>query len=128
MIDLTLPPGFALQQDSDNTGAVACDGTVYSLRWHYTYKGSNGMLADVVIGRTPLTEWDGWDVAVSRVKTAEIAGHPAVVIDPATTDGLGSRSGVAFPGPFGMTFVSAANLSAGDLQLVAESVAGALGQ
>lgn len=120
---LDLPGEFVLQDDSVNTGVIACDGAVYAARWHYLYKSASGMTADIVIGRTLFNHWDGWDVAASRVHATVIAGRDAVVIEPVTPDGLASRSGVAFPEPFGMTFISAANLSSDELHRLAERVA-----
>jgi hypothetical protein len=64
-------------------------------------------------------------VAVSRVSTEVIGGRQAIVVRPATDDGLAQMSEVIFPEPFGKTDIDAFNLSAADLLAVAEAVAAA---
>jgi len=121
-LTLNLPPDYVLQADSMNTGVIACGDTVYAARWEYTHKASNGMTANIVIGRG-IFRYEEYDVAASRVKTAVFAGREAVLIEPWTPDGLAQRSGVLFPEPFGVTFIHAADLPLDELLRLAEIVA-----
>jgi hypothetical protein len=113
-MDLDLPSEYIIAVDSPNTGAIACSGTVYTARREYRVKTSNGMTADVIIGRS-IFRIERFDVATDRVGTAVVGGREAVVIEPITPDGLAQRSGVFFPESFGETFIAASSLPQHDL-------------
>jgi hypothetical protein len=126
-LDLILPADYVLETDSPNTSAIACGGTVTTARRNYTVRTSNGMTADVIIGRS-IFRLQQYDVAEERVTTETFGGLDAVLIRPVTADGLAQRSGVAFPEPFGSTFITATSLPLEDLLDVAALVGEATAQ
>jgi hypothetical protein len=123
-MSLNLPSSYQLQQESLNTGVVACAGRVYAARWHYAVQiSSTGNTADVVIVRSLFNHVLA-DVAADRVKATSIESRDVIVIEPLTTpNGISSWSAVIFPEPFGMTEIQAGGLPLDELLQLAESVA-----
>ena len=130
-LDVSLPPEYELQPYSANTGVIACGDTTTTARRNYTLGFADGVVADIVIGRS-IFRFERYHVTANRVRTAAFAGREAVVIEPASPDGqhvsgvfASTRSGVFFPESFGKTFISASGLPTEKLlelaQLVAET-------
>ena len=60
-------------------------------------------------------------VAESRVRSATIAGRPAVIVDPFTADGFGD-SAVVIREPWGITLIQANGLPTSEIVQIAESL------
>jgi len=122
---LGMPPGYALAEpdvEGSNPWAHACSGRPRLLGWRYSTTGAEGIPANVTIVRS-LIRYDTQDVATSQVSTRVIGGREAVVIRPASPDGLAQRVLVYFPEPFGTTSIHTFNLSEAEVLKVAEAVA-----
>lgn len=126
---LQMPDGYVIAtEDSANTGsnpwALSCGGTVRSRGWDFTTPGAQGIPAQVSVVRVT-TRYDTQSVAKSQVSTQTIGGREAVVVNPASSSGLGQRYLIYFPESFGKTSVQTFNLDQGAALKVAEAVAGA---
>lgn len=124
---LALPAEYILSdQDAGGTGnnpyAFSCSGQVATVGWTYDVAGASGTPATVSIVRSTNT-YDVQDVAASQVSTEVIRGREALVIRPASRDGLAQRHLIYFHEPFGMTFIHAFNLPESEVLKVAEAVA-----
>jgi len=124
---LVLPPGYVLsEQDAGGTGfnpyAFSCSGNVGSIGWTYDAAGPGGTPGTISIVRST-NSYDIQDVAASQVSTEVIRGREALVIRPASRDGLAQRHLIYFHEPFGMTFIHAFNLPESEVLKVAEAVA-----
>jgi len=117
---LALPDGYVLKQGYPQ--ATACSGRPSGLEWDFTVSGAQNIPADVTVIRV-ITRYATPDAAASRVSVQTINGRQAVVVTPATPDGLAQRSNAFFPEPFGMTAIYAFNLSQEELLKVAVAVA-----
>jgi hypothetical protein len=112
--------GFA--ETGTNPWAEACGGKAYLLGWGYNVIGAEGIPATVTIVRS-LLRYDTQDVAESQVSTQDIAGREAIVIRPISPSGLGQRTLIYFPEPFGATSIHTFNLPEAEALKVAEAVA-----
>jgi hypothetical protein len=121
-ISLQLPSKFELDEESLNTGAIACNGMVYTARWDYKIRYPSGLQESIVIARS-LFAFQTVDVAEDRLKLVEIEGRQAIVIEPFTAGPITSSSLVLFPEPFGMTKIQTSGVPVDDLMEVARAVA-----
>lgn len=123
---LNMPTGYVLEPGYPQ--ATACSGVPSGIEWVYSGSGAGGAPARVSVGRDVArlaTPGGETGVARSRVSTSVISGRDAIVVRPATTDGLAQISAVIFPESFGKTSVDAFNLSEADLLTIARAVADA---
>ena len=109
-------------QTPEEPVVVQCSGSVTGVNREYQGMAASGAPATLLIARGVSRAW-GADVAVDSVTEAKIGGRDAIIIKPATPDGIGQTSLVIFPEPFGITIVYAFSLSETELLAVAEAVA-----
>jgi hypothetical protein len=125
-LSLQLPPQYRLNEQSLNTGVIACGDKVYAARREFEVTlESLYYPASVLIGSSVFS-YDTVDVAENRVKPTTIAGRDAVLIEPLIPSGLVSPSRVVFPADFGSVFIMAIDLPLTDLLDLAEIVAKAI--
>jgi hypothetical protein len=101
----------------------ACGAAVTTLSYEYVSAGG-GPPASLGIVRT-VDHALGVDVAADRVTTMQIGGRAAIVVRPASPDGIGLTSEVIFPEPFGFTDIYAFSISEQELLAIATSVSAA---
>lgn len=114
--------GIGFVESGTNPWAEACGGKAYLIGWGYNVIGAEGIPATVSIVRSTLG-YTTQDVAVSQVSTEVIGGREAVVIRPASPDGLAQRYLVHFPESFGSTSIHTFNLPEAEVLKVAVAVA-----
>ena len=115
------PDGYELLPDSLNTGAVACEDTVYTARRNYRYRYAHGQPAEVVIGRALFTHVEE-EVSSDGVARRSFAGRTAIVIS-RVTDPIVQGYLVVFPERFGQTFIFAVGLTEAELEYLSRAVA-----
>lgn len=116
---LVLPAGYTLRDGFPQ--ATACGGNPSGLSWEFTSSRVDTP-TDISIVRS-IVRYDTTDAPASSVSVREIGGRQAVLVSPATPDGLAQRSAVYFPEPVGMTAIYAFSLPVDELLKVAEAVA-----
>lgn len=123
---LELPNKYLLDEDSLNTGVIACEEgeVVYTARRAYTRSLENSR-ADIVIGRSMLTHDTTNSFDPIMVVATEIGGRAAVLALPHEE---GKLTKAYFPEPFGYTFVHASGLPLQEFLELAETVALATAQ
>ena len=122
-LSVQLPSDFVFQPDSMNTGVIACAGKVYAARWDYKVSLPNSGQGRLTIVRSLLSHIPK-DVSANRVKTVEVGGRQAVLVEPLTPDGISSAAAIIFPEQFGVTEIQSAGIPLTQLLEVAELVAG----
>ncbi len=109
------PAGYVLNPGDPEV--IACSDVVTGVNRQYSFTNADGLPSEVLVSRSIATAW-GLDVAADRVKAVKVGRRDAIVIRPETPDGTGQTSMVLFPEPFGLTFVSAFNVSASELNQI----------
>src|SRR5438132_7518899 len=135
-LNVQLPPKFIFKPDDMNTGVIACEGAeVYTARWAYELPQPQFVdyPARLFIARGR-SSWIYADASADRVKTVDLGGRLAVVVEPVRPEGAGSlgqdgtQASVSFPETFGMTSVTSTGVPLSDLLEVAKIVGSATKQ
>jgi hypothetical protein len=126
-LDLRLPDSYKLDEQSLNTGVIACGDMVYAARWEYSTLQESGVAGRLFISRS-LFAYTEFEVSQERIGTQEINGVEAIVVEPLSENGIASQAGVIFPGDSATTIIGGNALPLSELLKIAGLVAETLKQ